>query len=68
MKTPISSNSSICIHTNLPSNIVSSNANLKNSTSIEEINFDIDEKRRDLKEKLDLEIFNHYFLGFSGNG
>ena len=26
------------------------------------------QKRRAAKEKLDLEIFNHYFLDFSGNG
>lgn len=28
----------------------------------------MDEKQRRAKDKLDLEIFNHYFLGFSGNG
>lgn len=29
---------------------------------------DVAAKQREAKENLELEIFNHYFLGFSGNG
>lgn len=27
-----------------------------------------DQMRREAKERLDVEIFNHYFFGFTGNG
>lgn len=47
---------------------MSHNGGMMSKEAIVEGLRNIDKKRREAKEKLDLEIFNHYFLNFTGNG